>query len=110
MPQRPPGPARPSDVTERRWFHGVARGGFRSCSGKRASIAGRLREEPRLGREPFAPGKVVARERREPAFRYRRPERAHEVQVEMQVVEGVQPGTEDFIATVEMPQVGARIV
>src|SRR3984957_17357520 len=35
---------------------------------------------------------------------------AHQLQVEMQVVQGVQPATQNLAATVQVPQIGARIV
>src|SRR5262245_45571818 len=34
----------------------------------------------------------------------------HELQVVMQVVDGVEPRAEDFVASVEVPQVRARVV
>src|SRR6185295_15558649 len=37
-------------------------------------------------------------------------DRAHELQVEVQVVQGVEARAQDFIATVEVAEVGARVV
>src|SRR5690349_18117839 len=50
----------------------------------------------------WIPGPKVAGKGRKTPLRDGHPEGPHEVQVEVQVVDGVEPRTEDFIATVEV--------
>src|SRR5688572_8721374 len=37
-------------------------------------------------------------------------QRTHQLQVKMQVMKGVEPGAQDFVAAVEMAEVGARVI
>src|SRR2546430_7854769 len=54
--------------------------------------------------------KIAAGPGPEPSLRYGRTQRAHQLQVEVQVVERVQAATQDLVAAVEVAQVGARVV
>src|SRR5438445_3360778 len=45
-----------------------------------------------------------------PSLRYGGTQRAHQLEVEVQVVERVQAATQDLVAAVEVAQVGARVV
>src|SRR6185312_6411581 len=55
-------------------------------------------------------GQVTSRPGRQPALSNRPPDRAHQIQVEVQVVDGVQTRAEDLVAAVEVAEVGAAVV
>src|ERR1700733_12383235 len=55
-------------------------------------------------------GEVARRPRCKPSLGDCRPDRPHEVEVEMQVVNGVQTGPENLVATVEVAEVRPGVV
>src|SRR5580658_3268544 len=62
-------------------------------------------------RRPQPPGlcQYPLRQAREAAFGDRRPDLAHQVEIEMHVMQCRQAHPQDLIAAVQVPQVGARI-
>src|ERR1700722_18738932 len=71
--------------------------------GEGAALCHRVRQGPPRSR-------ITGRESAKSALIQGLADGAHQLQVEMQVVQGVQPATQNLAATVQVPQIGARIV